>query len=36
MLINERAAIQTAANAAYKPGESEVVLFAPATLALAS
>jgi hypothetical protein len=30
LLINERAAIQAAANAAYKPGDTEVVLFAPA------
>jgi hypothetical protein len=33
MLISERAAIQAAANAAYKPGDTEVMLFAPATLA---
>jgi hypothetical protein len=36
MLINERAAIQAAANEVYKPGDTEVELFAPATLALAS
>lgn len=33
ILINERAAIQAAANAAYKPGDTEVVLFIPAALA---
>jgi len=33
MLINERAAIQAAANLAYEPGNPEVVLFAAATLA---
>jgi hypothetical protein len=33
MLISERAAIQAAANAAYKPGDTEVVLFAPAGFA---
>jgi hypothetical protein len=33
MLLGERAAIQAAANAAYNPGDTEVVLFASATLA---
>jgi hypothetical protein len=33
MLVSERVAIQAAANAAYKPGDTELVLFAPATLA---
>jgi hypothetical protein len=30
MLIKEREAIQAAANAVYKPGDTEIVLFAPA------
>jgi hypothetical protein len=33
ILVTERAALQAAANANYKSGDTEVVLFAPATLA---
>jgi hypothetical protein len=33
MLISERTAIEAAASAAYKPGDTEVVLFAPAGFA---
>jgi hypothetical protein len=33
VLLNERAALQQAANAHYKPGDREVLLFAPAVLA---